>query len=45
MRAVVFKVGAELAALAGGVPLGLGLAPGLALGRGFAGLAAEWVQR
>ena len=45
MRAVVFKVGAELAALAGGVPLGLGLAPGWAAGRGFAGLAAEWVQR
>ena len=45
VRAVVFKVGAELAALAGGVPLGLGLAPGWAVGRGFASLAAEWVQR
>ena len=44
MRAVVFKVGAELGALAGGVPLSLGLALGWAVGCGFAALAAEFVQ-
>ena len=41
MRAVVFKVGAELAALAGGVPLGVGLT----VGGGFAALTAQGVQR
>ena len=38
---MVFKVGAELAALAGGVPLGVGLT----VGGGFAALTAKWVQR
>ena len=38
---MVFKVGAELAALAGGVPLGVGLT----VGGGFAALTAQGVQR